>query len=171
MKKLSLLLTIGALLAPLAPVHAGDSDRSLSIRAESISGFPSGEMFLSGGGTFDPQSGFLRVRGSFRCTQDIAQGPLAGCRAGDGVRWEGANIVPSTGFLCTGATGEAVKTATTDGSTLVMQAEFYRQGDGVLPSFRGRMIVSTVDLDPDQPGLQNIWVEGLGCGTATVSVR
>jgi hypothetical protein len=30
------------------------------------------------------------------------------------------------------------------------------------------MIVSAKDIAPDIPGLQNIWVQGVGCGTAIV---
>jgi hypothetical protein len=28
------------------------------------------------------------------------------------------------------------------------------------------MIVSETDLDPVAPGVQNVWVQGIGCGTA-----
>jgi hypothetical protein len=31
------------------------------------------------------------------------------------------------------------------------------------------MIVSDTDIDPDMPGLQNLWVQGVGCGTAIVN--
>jgi hypothetical protein len=31
------------------------------------------------------------------------------------------------------------------------------------------MIVSDTDLDPDTPGVQNIWVQQVGCGTANVN--
>ena len=171
MKKLTAVLTFSALLASLSTAHGQNSSHSFSVRATSISGFPTGEAFLTGGGTYDAQSGFLQARGAFRCTQGIAQGPLAGCNAGDGVRWEGANILPSITFKCTGSAAEAAKTAVTDGSTLAMQAEFYRRGDGVIASFRANMIVSATDLDPDQPGVQNVWIQGVGCGTADVNLR
>lgn len=171
MKKLATILTFGAMLAILSTAHGQGSNRSFSVHASSVSGFPTGEVSVTGGGSFDAGSGFLQARGGFRCAQDVAQGPLAGCRAGEGVRWEGANILPSTTFKCTGADGETLKTATTDASTLVMQAEFYIQGDGVIASFHAKMIVSALDLDPDEPGTQNVWIQGVGCGTAIVNFR
>ena len=51
----------------------------------------------------------------------------------------------------------------------MIRADFYRQGDGVHESFTALMIVSSVDLDPDQPGIQNVWVQGVGCGEALVN--
>jgi hypothetical protein len=53
--------------------------------------------------------------------------------------------------------------------TVVLLAEFYRAGDGIDESFRAQMIVSSTDLAPDIPGVQNIWIQGVGCGTAGVS--
>ena len=38
---------------------------------------------LAGGGTYDPRTGYLQARGSFRCTQAVARGPLAGCAPGE----------------------------------------------------------------------------------------
>jgi hypothetical protein len=31
--------------------------------------------------------------------------------------------------------------------------------------------VSATDIAPDIPGLQNLWVQGVGCGTAIVHFR
>jgi hypothetical protein len=76
-------------------------------------------------------------------------------------------LLPSTTFKCTGAASELLKTARTGDKTVVLMADFYRQGDGNDESFTAQMIVSeTEDLDPDTPGIQNVWVQGVGCGTA-----
>jgi hypothetical protein len=32
------------------------------------------------------------------------------------------------------------------------------------------MFVSAVDEAPDLPGVQNIWIEGVGCGTAIANL-
>jgi hypothetical protein len=56
-------------------------------------------------------------------------------------------------------------------STAVLQGDFYRAGDGVDESFTAQMIVSASDIAPDIEGLQNLWVQGVGCGTAIVHFR
>jgi len=48
-------------------------------------------------------------------------------------------------------------------------ADFYRQGDGNDESFTAKMIVSNSDLAADIPGVQNVWIQGVGCGSATVN--
>ena len=58
--------------------------------------------------------------------------------------------------------------ATTGEDTVVLRADFYRAGDGNDESFTANMIVSTQDLDPHIGGVQNVWVQGVGCGTAIV---
>jgi hypothetical protein len=136
-----------------------------------VSGFPTGAVFLSGGGSYDPATGFVHSAGGFRCLEDVSQGPLAGCLAGEGVRWDTAELLSSTTFKCTGAAAEAPKTATTSDTTAVLQGDFYRAGDGVDESFTAQMIVSASDIAPDIEGLQNLWVQGVGCGTAIVHFR
>jgi hypothetical protein len=71
-------------------------------------------------------------------------------------------------FKCTGALGEALKPAATDQDTVVLQADFYRAGDANDESFSAQMIVSTRDIADDIQGTQNVWVQGVGCGTASV---
>ena len=44
-----------------------------------------------------------------------------------------------------------------------------RAGDANDESFTAQMIVSATDIAPDIPGLQNLWVQGVGCGTAIVN--
>jgi hypothetical protein len=165
------LLAAATLLLPTSNVHSQQATGSFSFHAPSISGFPSGEVFLTGGGTFDPATNVVKGGGGFRCLADINQGPLAGCKAGEGIRWDTAELLPSTTFKCTGAATEILKTAVTGEHTVVIVADFYRQGDGVNESFTAKMIVSDVDLDPALPGNQTVWIEKVGCGDANVSFR
>lgn len=139
------------------------------------SGFPTGVVILTGGGSFNPASasntvpGNTRVAagGGFSCTEDVNQGPLANCAAGEGVRWDTVQLLASAGFKCT--VDDVAKVATTDDQTAVLLADFYRAGDGNEDSFTAQMIVSETDLAPSIAGAQNLWVQGVGCGTAIVN--
>jgi hypothetical protein len=139
-----------------------------------VSGFPTGEVFLTGGGSFDaatasnvvPSETDVKSGGGFRCVAAIAQGPLNRCAAGEGVRWDTAQLLASTNFKCTGA--DAAKPAATGPGTVVLLADFYRAGDGNDESFTGQMIVSEDDLAPLIPGEQHLWIQGVGCGDAVV---
>jgi hypothetical protein len=139
-----------------------------------VSGFPTGEVFLSGGGAFDRTANSVHSAGGFKCLEDVLQGPLSTsinpddpgpCRAGEGVRWDTAALLPSTTFKCTGAASEALKTAVTSDKTVVLQADFYRASNGNNESFTAKIIVSDGDIARDFPGV-NLWVERVGCGTA-----
>jgi hypothetical protein len=140
----------------------------------SVKGFPTGEVRLTGGGSFDPATASNTIStetsvasaGGFDCRATVAQGPLAGCAAGEGVRWDTAQLLASTSFKCTGT--DAAKPAVTGAHTAVLLADFYRAGDGEDESFTAQMIVSDGDLADDISGIQNLWVQGVGCGTAIV---
>jgi hypothetical protein len=143
----------------------------------SVSGFPTGAVFVSGGGAYGLDTAFVHSSGGFRCLEDVLQGPLSlsinpedpgPCLADEGVRWDTADLLARTNFKCTGSISEALKTATTSNTTVVIQGDFYRASDGNDESFTAQMIVSTEDIAPDIPGLQNIWIQGVGCGTAIV---
>jgi hypothetical protein len=55
------------------------------------------------------------ARRAARCSSvSVGQGPLKGCLAGEGVRWDTVDLRRSTTFKCTGAAGESLKTATTE---------------------------------------------------------
>ena len=112
------------------------------------------------------KSGFVHSGGGFRCTDDVGQGPLLGCLAGEGVRWDTVDLRRSTSFKCTGAALEPLKTVTTDENTVGLDADFYRAGDGNDESFTAQMIVSDDDLAPDITGIQNVWIQGVGCASA-----
>jgi hypothetical protein len=144
----------------------------------SVSGFPTGEVRLTGGGSFDPATANNTVptptsvasAGGFDCTLAIAQGqgPLGGCGDDEGVRWDTVQLLKSNTFKCTAS--EVARPATTDDHTVVLLADFYRAGDGNEESFTAQMIVTDErDLDDDIPGIQNLWVQGVGCGTAIVN--
>jgi hypothetical protein len=139
-----------------------------------VKGFPTGEVFLTGGGAYDRTANLVDSAGGFKCLEDVLQGPLSTsinpddpgpCRAGEGVRWDTAALLPSTTFKCTGAASETLKTAVTSDKTVVLQADFYRASNGNDESFTAKMIVSDGDIAPDFPGV-NLWVEKVGCGTA-----
>jgi hypothetical protein len=171
-----LLAFLGTLLLA-SPLLAQPAEVGFGFNAENIRGFPTGAVRLTGGGAYGLDTGFVNSAGGFRCLEDVKQGPLSvsinpddpgQCLAGQGVRWDTAELLPSTTFKCTGAAAEALKTATTSDTTVVLQADFYRAGDGNDESFTAQMIVSETDLAPDIPGVQNVWVQGVGCGTAIV---
>ena len=48
----------------------------------------------------------------------------------------------------------------------VLDADFYRAGDGNDESFTAQMIVSAEDIAPDIAGIQNVWIQGVGCASA-----
>lgn len=140
-----------------------------------VSGFPTGKVFLTGGGSFDastasnvvPTETDVKSGGGFRCLAAVAQGPLAGCAEGQGVRWDTAQLLDSTSFKCTGA--DAGKPALTGPGIVVLRADFYRAGDGIDESFTAQMIVADHDIADDILGVQNLWVQGVGCDDAIVN--
>jgi hypothetical protein len=133
-----------------------------------------GEVRLTGGGSYDPATASntpetetsVAATGGFRCVTTLAQGPLQGCQTGEGVRWDTEQLLASSPFKCIGA--ETPKTATTDEHTAVLRARFYRAGDGEDASFTAAMFVADRDLDDEVPGIQNVWIAGVGCGDAIV---
>jgi hypothetical protein len=134
-----------------------------------VSGFPTGSVALTGGGAFNPAADSVHAGGGFSCTTDVGQSFLTGCLTGEGVRWDTADLLTGTSFKCTGSVNEPLKTLSTDGDTAVLQADFYRAGDANDESFSAQMIVSASDIADDIQGVQNVWVQGVGCGTASVS--
>ena len=170
------LSAVTAVLAAMALLLAGGTGDAARLAAQSrngfgfnaanISGFTTGAVFLTGGGAYVPGTTFVHSSGAFRCTQTVSQGPLNGCLAGQGVRWDTVGLLASTDFKCTQSSAEPLKTATTSSNTVVLVADFYRQGDGDEESFTAKMFVSEVDQDPATPGVQNVWIQGVGCGAA-----
>jgi hypothetical protein len=137
-----------------------------------VSGFPKGVVFLTGGGSYDRESHVVDAAGGFRCVEAVLQGPLSmsinpndpgPCLTDQGIRWDTAALLDSTTFKCTGSASE--ETAVTSDTTVVLQADFYRAGDGNDESFTAKIIVSDGDISSNFPGA-NLWVQGVGCGTA-----
>jgi hypothetical protein len=168
------LLTASLLFLPASNAQNATGNDAFGFNSTSIKGFPTGEASLTGGVAFNLATGFVNSSGGFGCTADVNQGPLAGCQAGQGVRWDTEALLSSTTFKCSGAADEVLKTANTSPGnttpdTAVLLADFYRAGDGNEESFTAKMIVSTHDLAPDIPGTQNVWIQGVGCGPAIVN--
>jgi hypothetical protein len=172
--RVSLLLTFLGTLLLCTPLAAQPPQAAFGFNG-AVSGFPTGAVSVTGGGAYDLATGFVKAAGGFSCLEDVHQGPLSvsinpddpgPCLAGQGVRWDTAELLSQTGFTCTGA--DTPKTAETSDTTAVLQADFYRAGDANDESFSAKMIVSAVDIADDIPGLQNLWVQGVGCGTAIV---
>jgi hypothetical protein len=170
-RRIWLLAALFALLAASAatPVFAGSGRASFGFSAGDVAGFPTGRVSISGGGSFDLATETGHAGGGFSCLDSVEQLALKGCLAGQGVRWDSSTLVTTTGFKCTGALSEALKHATTGPDTLILDADFYRAGDANDESFTALMIVSTTDLDPQIDGFQNVWVQGVGCGTGAGS--
>ena len=165
------LLALAAAALALAPsaLAASHSQTGFGFNARDISGFPTGAVSLTGGGAYNPQTGFVHSGGGFSCTETVEQGKLTGCLEGQGVRWDTAELITETiTFKCTGQASEEAKHATSNESTAVLLADFYRAGDGNDESFTAQMIVSPNDLARDIEGVQNVWVQGVGCGSAIV---
>jgi hypothetical protein len=140
---------------------------AFGFNASLISGFPGRAAEMTGGGAYDLTTNFVQSGGGFRCLANISAGPFSGCLDGQGVRWDTAALLASTAFQCTGS--DAVKTATTGDKTVVLLSDFYRQGDGNIESFTAKMIVSDTDIAPDIAGVQNVWIQGIGCATDAIT--
>jgi hypothetical protein len=168
-----LLLLAGAVLVMIpftaSAAGAAGSHVGFGFNATDIKGFPTGEVALTGGGAFNLTAGSAHAGGSFSCVAQVDQVPLAGCLAGQGVRWDAETLLAQTSFKCTGAAGEILKTKSTNDELVVLRADFYRAGDGNEESFTANMIVSAVDIAPDITGIQDVWVQGVGCTDALVN--
>jgi hypothetical protein len=161
------LLVAGDVTAPV--LAAGRSKNAFGFNSSNVHGFPTGSAEITGGGAYDMGTNFVHAAGGCRCTSDIHQGPFNGCLADEGVRWDTAALLENTPFKCSASASETLKTAHTGGHTVALVADFYRQGDGIDESFTAKMIVSDTDLAPDVAGVQNVWIQGIGCDSAVVN--
>jgi hypothetical protein len=157
-----LVLVIGA-----SAASATSSRGGFAFATRDVRGAPAGAVAIAGGGAFDSAGTFAHGGGAFRCTETVGQGPLTGCQADQGVRWHTDTALASTPFRC--AT-DAVKTGTADADTAVFRATFFRAGDGNTPAFTANMIVADHDIAPDLAGMQNVWIQGVGCADGLVHV-
>ena len=76
------------------------------------------------------------------------------CLKDEGIRWDTAALLDTTTFKCTASASE--ETAETNGNTVVLQADFYRTGDGNEESFTAKMIVSNGDISEKFPGVNMV---------------
>jgi hypothetical protein len=165
------IIVVSSVVLGTVGVHASENT-GFGFNASDISGI-SGSVRLTGGGSFSLPD-FIHSGGGFRCVETVNKGPFAlsnhgeaGCQAGEGVRWDAKELLSSTQFKCFGA--DTPNTATTGDQTVVMKSDFYKASNGVNESFSDvPMIVSAVDLRPDLDGSQNVWIAGVGCGSALV---
>jgi len=140
-----------------------------------VTGFGPGIVSLTGGGSYDPSTATNDVsdapvghgNGGFSCLNTVDRLNLLGCETGQGVRWDTEQLLASSPFKCNPA--EVARTAFTDAHTVVFKADFYRAGDANEESFRAPMIVADHDLDDQLDGVQNVWIQGVGCGTGKVN--
>jgi hypothetical protein len=135
------------------------------VNARDVSGFPTGIVRIAGAGSYDWDTGYIRGSGAFACVDSVQQGPLSGCLDGQGIRWVASDLLFSAEYSCSGISNEPSHVAATGSESVIFLAEFYRKGDGKAAAMRGKVIVSTEDLDPDLPGEQHVWIEGVGCGS------
>jgi hypothetical protein len=157
-----LMVGVGASVA-----SASSSLSGFTFAADRVSGAPTGSVALAGAGAFDTAGTFARGVGVFRCTESVGQGPLAGCLAGQGLRWHTETPLASTPFRCS---TDALKTGIAGSDTAVFRADFFRAGDGNTPSFSANVIVARHDIAPDVAGVQNVWIQGVGCAGAFVHI-
>ena len=172
MKRIMLFAAIAVIslvFGTISMAQNSSNKHAFGFNSATISGFPTGSVRLTGGGAYNTASHFIKSAGGFRCTADVNQLQLNGCKAGEGVRWDTAELLDSTNFKCTGSAGETLKPISTSANTVVLTADFYRASDGNDESFTANVIVSTEDIAQDIDGVQNVWIQGVGCGSAIVS--
>lgn len=167
MNKLS---CIALALALALPLSASAQQGVFDFNSADIAGAGTASARQTGGGAYDADLSLIDAGGSFRCTGDVNQGPLTGCKAGEGIRWHSVALLPSSGFKCTTSTTESGKTGVTSDDTVVFLADFYRSGVGHDEPFTAKVIVSTRDIAGDVGGAQNVWIQGVGCGAGVVNV-
>ena len=146
---------------------AAGPNTNFAFNARDITG-TSGAVTLTGGGAFNSSATHpAHSGGSFSCTSPVGgSGLLAGCQTGQGVRWDSDTLLPNTNFKC--LANETPKPVSTSTDTVVLHADFYRAGDGINESFQAYMAVSAHDIDSTLGGVQNVWVQGVGCTTGAV---
>jgi len=101
MNRMTVVLAVAALLAPLSSAHSQSPQRSFNFNSANVGGIGSGEVFITGGGTFDPVAGVVKAGGAFHCLQDISVGTLAGLKAGESVVTTGNVLIDSEAQLAT----------------------------------------------------------------------
>ena len=141
---------------------------AFSVNSETINGTGNGALQMIGAGSFDIDRHAVTAAGTLRCTQTVQLGPV-GCAGGQGMRWTATNLLNSLFFRCTTSSTEAFKQAVTGVNAVALLADLFPRGDGAEPALALPMIVASVDIAPDISGTQNVWIGGIGCGSAAVN--
>jgi len=76
------------------PAASSEARDAFGFNSTDIAGFPTGEVTLTGGGAYVQGTNFVHSGGHFRCTESVLQGPLNGCLAEQGIRWDTAGCWP-----------------------------------------------------------------------------
>jgi len=159
-----LAIVLGAASASASTASSVEGSRTaFAFISPHIAGAPTGSVAMAGFGRYDTTAGTLRANGLFQCTTSVAQGPLSGCMQGQGIRWSSTTFNATQKFVCG---TDAPKTVASDNQTVAFKADFFRVGDGSTPSFSANVIVASHDIAPDVPGVQNTWIQGVGCDSA-----
>jgi hypothetical protein len=74
--RVPLLLTFLSTLLLATPLVAQPPQAGFGFNG-TVSGFPTGEVFLTGGGAYGLATDFVQSAGGFRCLEDVRQGPLS----------------------------------------------------------------------------------------------
>jgi len=159
-----LAIVLGAASASASTASSVERDRTaFAFISPHIAGAPTGSVAMTGFGRYDTSAATLRANGLFRCTNTVGQGPLSGCMQGQGIRWSSTTFNATQKFVCG---TDPAKTVASDNQTVAFKADFFRVGDGSTPSFSANVIVSNHDIAPDVAGVQNTWIQGVGCDSA-----
>jgi hypothetical protein len=142
---------------------------SFSANSDTVAGADTGAAQIAGGGSFEVGRNHVQGAGAFRCTQSFEQWPLLGCLAGEGVRWSANELLTSVWFQCSGVAGESFKQAFTGAAAVVILVDFYLHPGGEFPTATKRVIFADSDIAPDVTGVQNVWIEGVGCGAGRIA--
>ena len=112
----------------------------------------------------------MHSNGGFRCLADVQQGPLKGCLQGQGIRWDTDGLLAEHALQVHRRGDRAREDRRDRRAHRRPPSDFYRAGDGNDASFKSvQVIVSDHDLAPDIAGVQNVWIQQVGCGTANVN--
>ncbi|MFQ5540422.1 MAG: hypothetical protein ACE5FB_08445, partial [Candidatus Binatia bacterium] len=132
-KKMRSRLSFGTMVLAVAVAVLGSLLTSLVFASDPVNmcGFDGtvAKMAIKGNAAYHLGAEFAASGGSFTMTAD-GTGPLTGILAGEGVRWQAKEVLETFTLAETG------DTFTTTPTSVVFRADFYREGDGDVASFR-----------------------------------
>src|SRR5262245_22121344 len=96
MKKIMMtLLAIAVPLLPMSSALSAEAMQAFGFNAESIKGFPTGEARLTGGGVYDPETGFVKSAGGsavWRTSTRDYSPAVRPVKASAGIRWKSSRL-------------------------------------------------------------------------------